>query len=135
MIAIAAWVNAIVACVIAIAAACMIAIVSACMIANVACVIAVAAACMITIAAACVIALVAACVIAIAYCHTNLSTVVIIKHECKSASSEDTVCRVYDKQGGMLGENSLGELPRNHTQVTNMRCSTDMTPKLCSKIA
>ena len=58
---------------------------------------------------------------------------VMIKHECKSAGPKDTVCKVYDRQGGMMGANSLGELPRSHAQVANMRRSSDMTPNLCSK--
>ena len=57
----------------------------------------------------------------------------MIKHESKSAGPKDTVCRMYNKQGGMIEAKSLGELPRNHAQVANMRRSSDMIPSLCSK--
>ena len=67
------------------------------------------------------------------YCRTNPSTMMMIKHESKSAGPKDTVCRMYNKQGGMIEAKSLGELPRNHAQVANMRRSSDMIPSLCSK--
>ena len=57
----------------------------------------------------------------------------MIKHESKSTGPKDTVSRVYNKQGGMMGANSLGELPRNRAQVANMRRSSDMAPSLCSQ--
>ena len=67
------------------------------------------------------------------YCHTNPSTMMMIKHESKSAGPKDTVCRVYNKQGGMMKAKSLGKLPRKRAQVANMKHSSDMTPSLCSK--
>ena len=57
----------------------------------------------------------------------------MIKHVSKSTGYKDTVSRMYNKQGGMMGANSLGELPRNRAQVANMRRSSDMAHSLCSK--
>ena len=53
----------------------------------------------------------------------------MIKHESKSTGPKDTVSRVYNKQGGIMGTNSLGELPRNCARWR----SSDMAPSLCSK--
>ena len=67
------------------------------------------------------------------YCRTNPSTMAMIKQESKNGGPKDTVCKVYNKQGGMMGAKSLGELPRNRAQVANMRRSNDTTASLCSK--
>jgi len=57
----------------------------------------------------------------------------MLKQESKDAGPKDTVYSVYEKQGGILAAKNLGELPRNPTQVANVRCKSDIASSLCSK--
>ena len=57
----------------------------------------------------------------------------MLKEESRDAGPKDTVHHVYEKQGGILSAKNLGELPRNHTQVANVRRKSDVTISLCSK--
>ena len=57
----------------------------------------------------------------------------MLKQESKDAGPKNTVHNVYEKQGGILGAKSLGELPRNRTQVANVRRKSDVANSLCSK--
>ena len=67
------------------------------------------------------------------YCRTNPSTMLMLKEESKDAGPKDTVHRVYNKQGGILSPKNLGELPKNRTQVANVRRKSDVANSLCSK--
>ena len=67
------------------------------------------------------------------YCRTSPSTMLMLKEECKDAGPKDTVHNVYEKQGGILSAKNLGELPRNRTQVANVRRKSDVANSLCSK--
>ena len=57
----------------------------------------------------------------------------MLKQESKDAGPKDTVHNVYKKQGGILDAKSLGELPRNRTQVAKVRRKSDVANSLCSK--
>lgn len=67
------------------------------------------------------------------YCRTNPSTMLMLKEESTDAGPKDTVHHVYEKQGGILSAKNLGELPRNRTQVANVRSKSDVANSLCSK--
>lgn len=67
------------------------------------------------------------------YCRTNPSTMLMLKQESKDTGPKDTVHNVYGKQGGILGAKNLGELPRNRSQVANVRRKSDVPNSLCSK--
>ena len=57
----------------------------------------------------------------------------LLKQESKDAGPKDAVNTVYEKQGGILSAKNLGELPRNRTQVANIRRRSDVANSLCSK--
>ena len=57
----------------------------------------------------------------------------MLKKECKDAGSKDTVHDVYEKQGGILSAKNLGEIPRNCTQIANIRRKSGVANSLCSK--
>ena len=67
------------------------------------------------------------------YCRTNPSTMQMLKEESKNVGPKGTVHHVYEKQGGILSAKNLGELPRNRTQVANVRRKSDVANSLCSR--
>ena len=63
------------------------------------------------------------------FCRTHPSTMRALKEE---AQNHPPVNVVYEEKGGMMGAKSLGELPRNRGQVSNMRRSVNSNLPLCS---
>ena len=66
------------------------------------------------------------------YCRTHPSTMAMIKEEAESSSPKDSVRTVYNKQGGIMGATSIGELPRNRQQVSNIRSKISSNSSICS---
>ena len=52
--------------------------------------------------------------------------------EAKNHPPKEAVSVVYEENGGMMGANSLGELPRNREQVSNMRRNVNSTLPMSS---
>ena len=66
------------------------------------------------------------------FCRTHPSTMKALKKEAQNHPSKEAVSVVYEGKGGMMGAKSLGELPRNHGQVSSMRRSVNSNLPLCS---
>ena len=56
----------------------------------------------------------------------------IIKEEAENSSPKDSVRTVYNKQGGIMGAPSIGELPRNRQQLSNIRSEISSSSSICS---
>jgi len=56
----------------------------------------------------------------------------MIKEEAENSFPKDLVRIVYNKQGGIMGATSIGELPRNRQQVSNIRCKISSSSSICS---
>ena len=54
------------------------------------------------------------------FCRTHPSTMALIKKEAENCAPKDAVGAVYKKQGGIMGATSIGELPRNRQQISNV---------------
>ena len=66
------------------------------------------------------------------FCRTHPSTMKALKDEAQNCPPKDAVSTVYDEKGGMMGATSLGELPRNRDQISNMRRSINSKLPMCS---
>ena len=55
------------------------------------------------------------------YCRTHPSTLQALKHEASSLPPKDAVKAVYNSEGGIMEAKSLGKLPRNREQISNIR--------------
>ena len=56
----------------------------------------------------------------------------LIKEESESRAPKDAVSTIYKKQGGLMGATSIGELPRNRHQISNIRSKTSASSSICS---
>ena len=56
----------------------------------------------------------------------------LIKKEAENCAPKDAVGAVYKKQGGMMGATSIGELPRNRQQISNVRSKIGTNSSICS---
>jgi len=56
----------------------------------------------------------------------------LIKKKAENCTPKDAVSAVYNKQGGMMGANSIGELPRNRQQISNVHSKIGTNSSICS---
>ena len=66
------------------------------------------------------------------FCHTHPSILNALKEEARNHPPKEAVSVVYEEKGGMMGAKSLGELPRNRGQISNMRRNVNSNLPLCS---
>ena len=66
------------------------------------------------------------------FCRTHPSTMKALKEEAQIYPPKQAVNVVYEEKGGMMGAKSLGELPRNRDQVSNIRRSISSNLPICS---
>ena len=66
------------------------------------------------------------------FCRTHPSTMNALKEEAQIHPPNQAVNVVYEEKGGMMGAKSLGELPRNRDQVSNIRRSISSNLPICS---
>ena len=67
-----------------------------------------------------------------AFSRTHPSTMKLLKEEALKCSPKEAVGTVYEENGGMMGATSLGQLPRNREQVSNLRRNIGSKQSLCS---
>jgi len=65
------------------------------------------------------------------FCRTHPSAMTLIKEESENSTPKDVVSVIYKKQGGLMGASSVGELPRDRHQISNIRSKTTNT-SICS---
>lgn len=65
-----------------------------------------------------------------AYYRTLPSTMKVLKEEAENHAPKAVVNTVYKRSGGIMNASSIGALPRNREQVSNIRRGTDNS--LCS---
>ena len=66
------------------------------------------------------------------FCCTHPSTMKTLKEEAQNHPPKQAASVIYEEKGGMMGAASLGELPRNCDQVSNMRHSVNSNLPICS---
>ena len=66
------------------------------------------------------------------FCRTHPSTMALIKKKAKNCAPKEAVSAVYNKQGGIMGATSIGELPRNRQQISNVRSKIGTNSSICS---
>ena len=54
------------------------------------------------------------------------------KKEAENCPPKDSVRTVYNKQRGIMGATSIGELPRSHQQVSTIRSNISSNFLICS---
>ena len=54
------------------------------------------------------------------FCRTHPSTMALIKRKAENCAPKDAVSAIYNKQGGMMGATSMGELLRNRQQLSSI---------------
>ena len=66
------------------------------------------------------------------YCRTHPSTINMLKDEAKVLLPKAAVRKVCDARGGIMDAGSMGELPRNREQVSNIRRKMNSQVPICS---
>ena len=56
----------------------------------------------------------------------------LIKRKAENCAPKDAVSAIYDKQIGMMGATSMGELPRNRQQLSNVYSKIGTNSSICS---
>ena len=66
------------------------------------------------------------------FCRTHPSTMALIKKKAENCAPKDAVSAVYNKQGGIMKATSIGELPRNRQQISNIHSKIGINSSICS---